>query len=209
MRWLAVVVLVIAGTADARIKVQVISPGDVCSSGPTWDAVVKCLRLRGKVTIERELPKARLVRVVEHDGESSYDHGLYLYVQRDDRAWAFVSAVPAQHVTVLGFAPHTIARQRGYRLSLGELDRRHISLDGETTISVTLAEQHSVFCSGAGNDCATATTHCDVIYRGKTLWTFRGRLVFEDGLVRDVGDRSHGGQMCMPQERVFLEWPSK
>jgi hypothetical protein len=174
----------------------------------SWGEVMKCLQGHGKTTIERALPAARLVRVVQNEGESSFDHAFYLYVLRDGRVWEFASAVPAQHVTVLGFVPQTIARHQGYRLSIGELYRTEASLDGTTSIPVTVAEQHSVFCSGNTDDCATAITHCDVIYRGKPLWTFRGTLAFGKGVIIDAGDRSHGGSECSPTEVVPLVWPT-
>jgi hypothetical protein len=82
-----------------------------------------------------------------------------------------------------------------------------VSLDGVTRMPVIVQTQRTLFCAGDTYSCADATTHCDVIYRGKAMWTFRGTLAFEAGLVRDVGDRSRGGLTCMPTERVFLGWP--
>jgi hypothetical protein len=118
MRSLAVIVLVATvGTADARmLKAQARSPGQQCPRAPTWDDVTKCLRPKGTLTIERVLPRVRLVRVVEADGERSDDHRFFLYAQRDDRTWELAGSIPAQFVTVLGMAPYTISgvhRRRG------------------------------------------------------------------------------------------------
>jgi len=211
MRWLALLVVVLAGTADAKMikPMSPRNPGELCGNKPTWDKVMTCLQGHGTTTLERVLPAARLVRVVQGKGERSDAHELYLYVRRDDRAWEFAGTAPALSMTVLGFAPHTIGEHGGYRLSLGQLDVKGVFLAGKGRIPVIVAEQHSVFCSGPGDDCAMATTHCDVIYRGKALWTFRGTLAFENGAIVDAGDRSHGGPECQPEERIPLVWSSK
>ena len=109
--------------------------------------------------------------------------------------------------SVLELAPLTLDNHTGYRLSVGQLVRTRVSLDGVSQLPVILQTQRTLFCAGDRYGCADTTTHCDVIYRGKTMWTFRGTLAFEKGQVREVGDRSRGGRMCVPAERVFLGWP--
>ena len=207
---LAILILVAIGTtADARIVISDPPIVEACGAGKTWDDVNKCLTRQGAVTIERVLPKAKLVRIVQTEDKRAYDAGIYLYLQRADGSWSVGGMFTGTSYTVLELVPYTIDSHAGFRLAIGQLVHTRVSLDGVTNMPVILQTQRTLFCAGTTYGCADATTHCDVIYRGKAMWTFRGTLAFEKGLVRDVGDRSRGGQVCVPQDRVFLGWPSK
>ncbi len=209
MRCLAFLILVALGArADARIVISDPPIVEACGSGKTWDDVNKCLVRQGAVTLERALPKAKLVRIVQTEDKRAYDAGIYLYLQRADGSWSVGGMFSGTSYTVLDLVPYTIDNHGGFRLAVGQLVHMNVSLDGVTSMPVILQTQRTLFCAGDTYGCADATTHCDVIYRGKAMWTFRGTLAFEKGLVRDLGDRSRGGMICVPQDRVFLGWPT-
>ena len=85
---LAILILVAIGTtADARIVISDPPIVEACGAGKTWDDVNKCLTRQGAVTIERVLPKAKLVRIVQTEDKRTYDAGIYLYLQRADGSW--------------------------------------------------------------------------------------------------------------------------
>lgn len=205
---LAIVILAALGTtAEALVVIDEPPIVEACGRGKTWADVNTCLTRQGAVTIERVLPKVKLVRIVQTEDKRPYDMGIYLYLQRADGSWSIGGMFAGASYSVLELAPLTIDNHAGYRLVVGVLARTRISLDGFTQLPVILQTQRTLFCSGDRYGCAEATTHCDVLYRGKTLWTFRGTLAIESGQVSDVGDRSRGGRVCVPAERVFLGWP--
>ncbi len=209
MRRLAITILVALGrTADARIVISEPPIVEACRGGKTWAELTTCLTRQGAVTIERVLPKAKLVRIVQTEDKRTYDAGIYLYLQRADGSWSVGGMFTGTSYTVLELVPYTIENHAGFRLRVGQLVRTTVSLDGVTSMPVIIQTQRTLFCGGDSYGCADVTTHCDVIYRGKTMWTFRGALAFRKGMVLDAGDRSRGGLMCVPGEVVFLGWPT-
>ena len=211
MRWLALALLLLTGEAAAR-KLVIREPPIVraCPSGRSWGAITACLGQQGTITIERSLPKAKLVHVIQEgrDGVPD-DAGVYLYVQMGDGSWQVGGMFDGNPFTVMDLAPLTIANHAGYQLEIGQIYRSSISLDGVTSLPAIIATKRVLFCSGSTYGCPDATTQCDVIVHGKTLWTFRGKITFEPGMARIVGDRSKGGQVCVPSEQVWLGWPTR
>ncbi len=220
MAWSFVVVAVftvvgIVGAREASARRIVISEPPMvhaCPGAKTWPLVERCLAALGKLQLERSLPKAKLVRVVTYEDQTTYDAGIYLYLQRPDGSWSlggmFEGAMSrGSSYTVLQLAPETIERHTGYRLELGQIVRTMGSLDGVTVVPIIRRTKRVLFCSGVSYGCPDATTQCEVLTHGKAVFTFRSTLVFEKGLVRVVGDRSHAGPACDTTERVFLGWP--
>jgi hypothetical protein len=209
VRWLALALILLSGEALAR-KVVIREPPIVraCPDGKSWSAVETCLRAQGTITIERSLPKAKLVHVMqERTGGEIDDAGVYLYIARADGSWAIGGMFDGGSFSVMDLAPLTIANHAGYKLDIGQIMRTTISLDGVTSMPAIVATKRVLFCSGSSYGCPDATTQCDVIVHGKTLWTFRGTITFEPGVARVVGDRTKGGAVCVPTEQVYLGWP--
>lgn len=208
MRGLAILMLVaLASTADARIVIDEPAIVLACRGGKDWADVSTCLARQGAVTIERVLPRAKLVRIVQTEDKRQYDIGIYLYLQRGNGSWEVGGMFTGTSYSVLDLTQVTIESHTGFGIRIGQIIRTSASLDGATAMPVILQTQRTLLCAGETYNCADVTTHCDVIYRGKAIWTFRGALAFERGLVRDIGDRSRGGMMCVPQDRTFLGWP--
>jgi hypothetical protein len=208
MRWLVLAPLLFAADASAR-KIVISEPPIVhaCRSGQTWALVESCLAAQGKVRIERTLPKAKLVRILQVADKVEDDAGVYLYIQRADGSWSIGGMFEGAPYTIMDLTPLTLENHAGYRIDVGQILRTTTSLDGVTSIPVILSLKRVLFCGGDTYGCPDATTKCDVITHGKTLFTFRGTLAFEKGLVRVVGDRRLGGASCAASEQVFLGWP--
>lgn len=204
---LAVLVLAaVAGTADAFVM-----EGDPivhgCGHRKTWSEVSTCLEQHGEVTLERELAGAKLVRVVQTEDDQPTDLGIYLYVQAVDGSWSVGGTFHGARYGVRALARETIEKHTGFRIVVGQLARTRADLGDGYGLPVVLQTQRTLYCSGIGHACADVTTHCDVIYRGKALWTFRGTLARDGGVMENIGDRSRGGRICLPAERVPLGWP--
>lgn len=202
------VLLALAGTAHAFVGIDEPPIVAACGAGKTWADLATCLARQGVVTVERALPRAKLVRIVQTENGRPYDHGVYLYLLRADGSWTIGGMYAGSGYSVLDLAPLTIEKHPGYRIAIGQLVRTRTSVSGFVNLPVTLQTQRVLFCSGVGYRCADATTHCDVIYRGKAIWTYRGTLTFEGGLVVNAGDRSHGGGVCEPGARIIVGWPA-
>ena len=197
--------------ADAAAKRLVIMDPPIvtaCPGGKTWDIVQVCLARQGKLTFERMLPAARLVRIVQNDNGRPLDLGVYLYVQRADKSWHVGGMFEGTSYSVVDLKPLTLAGHQGYQLDIGVILRTSAAIDGATASRVLLSTKRVLFCAGIDYGCPDATTQCDVVYRGKTLWTFRGTIRFEAGKAVVHGDRSHGGPICVPSKDVFLGWPT-
>lgn len=213
MRIAALVVLLgtLVATDAAARRIVIMDPPIVtaCPGGKAWDAVQTCLARQGKLTFERTLPGARLVRVVQNNDGAPYDAGLYLYVQKPDKSWKIGGMFEGTSYSVIDLKPLTIAGHQGYELDVGQILRTSVSVDGATASPAVLSTKRVLFCAGDSYGCPDATTQCDVMVRGKTLWTFRGTITFEPGKAVVHGDRSYGGQVCVPTKDVFLGWPTK
>jgi hypothetical protein len=210
VRWLAILLLFCSGEAAAR-RIVISDPPIVmaCREGKSWAIVEACLARQGKLTAERTLPAAKLVRIVQNNEGTPLDLGVYLYIRRADGSWKIGGMFEGTAYVVVDLVPLTLQGHAGYRLDIGQIMRSSVSLDGETSVPSILATRRVLFCAGDSYGCPDATTQCDVLIHGKTLWTFRGKLVFEPEKVKVVGDRSRGGQMCVPSEDVYLGWPTK
>lgn len=207
---LLVILMLLAADATAR-RIVIMDPPIVtaCPGGKTWDIVQACLARQGKLTMERTLPAAKLVRLVQNNDGRPFDAGVYLYVQRADKTWGVGGMFEGNAYTIIDLKPLTIAGHQGYQLDIGQITRTHVSLDGATSVRAVIATKRVLFCAGDRHGCPDATTQCDVMIRGKTLWTFRGTVAFEPGKAVVRGDRSYGGQVCVPTRDVFLGWPTK
>jgi uncharacterized Zn-binding protein involved in type VI secretion len=210
VRIAALLIVLLATSATAK-RIVIMDPPIVsaCPGGKSWDAVQVCLARQGKLTFERTLPAARLVRVVQINDGKPYDAGVYLYLQRADKSWRIGGMFEGTSYAVIDLKPLTIAGHRGYELAIGQILRTTVSIDGVTASPAVLFSKRVLFCAGDAYGCPDATTQCDVMFRGKTLWTFRGRIAFEPGKAVVHGDRSHGGQFCAPTKDVFLGWPTR
>ncbi|MBL9013945.1 MAG: hypothetical protein JNL83_07205 [Myxococcales bacterium] len=205
---LVIVMLLVADAAARRIVIMDPPIVSACPGGKSWDVVKACLARQGKLTIERTLPAAKLVRLVQDNDGKPFDAGVYLYVQRADKTWNVGGMFAGTSYTIMDLKPLTIAGHRGYQLDIGQITRTHVSVDGATSVRAVLSTKRVLFCSGESYGCPDATTQCDVMIRGKTLWTFRGTIAFEPGRAVIHGDRSFGGQVCVPMRDVFLGWPT-
>lgn len=210
MRRLALLVL-LALVCPAHALVILEDPPVVaaCGRGKTWADVNACLARQGAVYTEGTLPKAKLVRLVQTEDKRRIDQGIYLYLQRPDGSWSVGGMFAGGSYTVLAFAPLTLENHPGYRISVGQIMPASAHF-GDPGIRVMLQVQRTLFCSGLTYSCSEVVTHCDALYRGKAMWTFRGSLDFarEPNVVHNAGDRSRGGPICAPPERVVLGWPS-
>ena len=210
MRVAALLVLLLATDALAR-RIVISDPPIVtaCPGGKTWEVVQTCLARQGKLTFERTLPTARLVRIVQDNDGHPYDAGVYLYLQQLDKTWKVGGMFEAPSYSVMDLKPLTIAGHQGFELDVGQITHPSVSLDGVTTVRAVIATKRVLFCGGDSYGCPDATTQCDVMIHGKTLWTFRGTIAFEPGKAVIHGDRLFGGPICVPTRDVFLGWPTK
>lgn len=206
MRWLAVLVLVFA--ADAAAKIVIMEPPIVrqCRDGKTWAAVEACLKPIGALTIERTLPNAKLVRVVDRSATPPADQGVYLYVQ-EAGGWHIGGMYEGGDYTVTNLGSVTIGKHTGFRIDVVQVARFRSSLDGVTPIQTTTTTRRSLFCAGDQYSCPDATTRCDVMVKGKVVLTFQGRIEIVPNEIHVIGDRDYGGTACTPEGRVFLGWP--
>lgn len=207
LRLAILALLALAGTAHALVVIDEPPIPSACGAGKTWAVVNTCLARQGQVIMERALPRAKLVRIIQTENGQPIDQGVYLYLLRADGSWTIGGMFTGSGYTVLELAPLTLEKHTGYRVAIGQLVRTRTSVGGLVRLPVTIQTQRVLFCSGIGYGCPDTTTHCDVIYRGKALWTYRGALTFERGVVRNDGDRSRGGPVCQPGARTALGWP--
>lgn len=210
MRIVALLIMLFAPVALAR-RIVIMDPPIVtaCPGAKAWDAVQACLARQGKLTFERSLPTAKLVRVVQNNDGTPYDAGLYLYVQRPDKSWKVGGMFEGTSYSVIDLKSLTIAGHQGYELDIGQIMHTTVSIDGSSSVPAILSTKRVLFCGGDSYGCPDATMSCDVMIHGKTLWTFRGSIGFEPGKAIVHGDRAYGGQFCSPTRDVFLGWPTK
>jgi hypothetical protein len=209
VRWL-IVLLALCGDAAAR-RIVISEPPIVmaCRDGKSWAVVEACLARQGTLTVERTLKGAKLVRIVQKNEGKPLDLGIYLYVSRPDGSWHVGGMFEGASYSVIAFEPLVHFGHAGYRLDVGQIARSSVSLDGATSVPAVITTRRVLFCAGDSYGCPDATMQCDVFIHGKALWTFHGSLVFEKDKVKVVGDRSKGGQVCVPSEDVYLGWPTK
>lgn len=175
LRLAIAIVIALGSTAEALVVIDEPPIVEACGHGKTWSDIDVCLKRQGAITVERVLPKAKLVRVVQTENKKPYDLGVYLYVQRPDGAWSVGGMFSGASYSVLELAPLVIDSHAGYRLVVGQLVRTRISIGGATSLPVILQTQRTLFCAGDRYGCADATTHCDVIYAARRCGRFGAR----------------------------------
>ena len=134
-RWIVLIALVVSSTAMAR-KVVIMDPPMVraCPSAPSWEGIDKCLRKHGTPTIIRSLPTAHLVQLQQKSGDTSYDGGVFLYVQQG-KEWKLAGIVSNRgtEYDILGFVTVKVGTHVGYRVDVGSVYRMAVQPDGFTT----------------------------------------------------------------------------
>ena len=204
--WIAVVVTALVSVASARVVMAPTIPR-MCPAGKTWDDVNKCLARFGKVTLERDLGGAKLVRV-NGEGGGFRVPGLYLYAQRGSR-WklAGMYETSGDQVEILGFERVKLAKQHtGYRLDVGLSTAATSDVDSEVARPAILQEKLAVFCSGFNYACFSVITSCDLLVEGRSQASFRATLKFEGDVVHVLGDRSRAATFCETPETEPLGW---
>ncbi|HSD87758.1 MAG TPA: hypothetical protein VLB44_09605 [Kofleriaceae bacterium] len=202
--WIALVFTAVASVASARVVMSPTIPR-TCPAGKTWEQVNKCLARFGKVTLERDLDGAKLVRV---DGEGGFRvPGLYLYAQRG-AAWklAGMFETSGDDVAIVGFQRLTLAKHTGYRLDIGLATAATSDVDSEIARPAILQEKIAVFCAGTSFRCSAVITSCDMLVEGRSRASFRGTVKFDRDTVHVVGDRSRSAIFCETPETQPLGW---
>ena len=178
-----------------------------CPHAPTWEGVEKCLRKQGTPTVIKTLPSARLVHLEQHQDQTTYDGGVYLYIQRGNQ-WTLGGMYEnrGSDYEVLGLEPVTAGKHVGYRIDIGQQLRTSVQPDGVTNVPALISVRGVLLCGGDTWSCTEVTTACDVLVRGAALWSFRGKLTVGNNEVRVAGDRSHLGPWCNAVEQQLLGW---
>src|SRR4051812_36021230 len=117
MRWLGVLVLVVAGVASAKVVMIPVIARE-CREAKTWGDVMECVGPHGEAKVEKALPHARLVRVTRktEPDEEPASGGVYLYVEQS--GWQLGGMVEYAG-ELLGFDNPTIGGHGGERVGRG------------------------------------------------------------------------------------------
>jgi hypothetical protein len=203
--WIGVVVTGLVGVASARVVMAPTIPR-MCPAGKTWEQVDKCLARFGKVTVERDLGGAKLVRV-NGEGGGFRVPGLYLYAQSGPR-WklAGMYETSGDEVEIVGFQRIKLAKHTGYRMDVGFTTAATSDVDSEVARPAILQEKLAVFCSGFNYACFSVITSCDLLVEGRSTASFRATLTFEGDVVHVRGDRSRASTFCQTPETEPLGW---
>ena len=209
VRWVALLALVVSATANARAKIVIMDPPIVraCPRAASWEGVDKCLRKHGTPTILRTIPNARLVQLQQKSGETSYDGGVYLYIQRGNE-WKLAGLYSNRggEYELLGFETLKVGAHVGYRVDVGQVFRTVVQPDGFTNLPAVFITHEAMLCGGDTWRCTEVVTACDVLVRGGALWSFRGNVQIADNQIKITGDRTHVGPFCAVSETEFLGW---
>lgn len=210
MRWLALIVVLVATPASAKMMRPRVPPViSACPRAKTVAQLEACLDRFGAFRIEQVAPHARLVRVWQEDapGEPRTDLGVYLYVEGTDGSWgAQGTYVGSGTYAVLGLAPLTLTRHAGFRFEIGQELRTPMSLDGGPVVQLMIRQRISVFCGSGNYFCTPVTTQCEALVHGKALMTFHGVLTLHDAVATIAGDRRLAGSVCAQVESESLGW---
>jgi hypothetical protein len=199
MKWLAaLIVLGLASTASARVVMMPTIPR-TCGQSDSWEKLTTCLGRFGKPKVERELPGAKLVGIVNPKFNVP---GLYLYRQSGKR-WVIAGMFETSSTfEVFGLSRPTIAKRGGYRFDVGT-NEEIPPPEGESAPR-TIQQKISVFCAGDSYFCTQAVTSCDLIVDGRARESFRGKLAIKRDRVVVTGDRSRAGSTCAVPEEMDL-----
>jgi hypothetical protein len=204
------VMLAIAAAAPAHADMDAERPPPqvrACRHAPSFATIEQCLRARGRVTVLRELPHARVVRIEEKfERGDDTDVGMSLYVERAG-SWRLGGIFESQGPYEL-LAADTVrsGTHEGYRLDVGDIRTTSLSLDDVTSTPAAVRAHRVVLCSGDDWHCIEMMTACDVLVRGRTYFTFRGAVEVGNNVVRVAGDRRAAGTLCSVPASVLLGW---
>lgn len=203
MRWLAVViVLATASSASARMMRRRDPPVvEACRQEKSWPLVEACLDKLGSFTVDRATSRVRLVHVTidnELAGRPPEDAGFYLYAQAADGSWQIggMYARGGQDVYVRDLVEMSIGKVGLFRLDVGAVLRTQLTIDGSPALSTVVHTRSAVFCYGSDYRCREIQTDCEVMSRGKTLFSFHGTLRRENHEVFVEGDERNAGSVC-------------
>jgi hypothetical protein len=207
MRWLALIALLVPGTA-AGLVIEEPAIYHLCPSGKSWDEVAKCLGKHGRPEIVKSLLGAKLVRLDQRANDVWIDGGIFLYVERKGE-WKIAGSFfgHGTDYELLDFKSITVGKHTGHRLDIGQATTLFVQVDGATTTQALRRSTQSLFCGGMTESCSHTTISCEVLVRGRAFWAFRGALTIDGNEVKIAGDRRAAGPFCAQAERVFLGWP--
>ena len=190
--------LATAGTASARRKrvVHIPTIGELCPGGAEWDKVTACIKRQSPFKLLRDESGVKLVQIAENSRFS----GLYIYTH--DKQWKLQGEIRLHQAhDLLAFERVTMGKRSGFRVDVGTSTPSAITIDGETTLPAVFRYKLTSLCF-LNSYCMQMTTSCDVLLRGKAYYAFRGKVVYERGQIKVVGDRSNAGQYCQQAELV-------
>ena len=189
----------LAATAQARV-VRITRLADVCPGNDNWDKVAQCIRRHGTLTIERDQPDLKLVRVA---APSSFA-GFYLYAH--GAKWTHRGSLRvSEEGELLGLSRVRFGAHAGHRVDVGTVRTSAVTLDGVSSVGAQVRERESLVCFDDDWGCVVVTTACDVLVAGKAYYAFRGALVYEHHELRVVGDRAHIAPHCEQDELVLAD----
>jgi hypothetical protein len=212
MRWLALCLLLLLLAVAAHAEAFVIVEPPVvrtCRTHKTWEQMSTCLEQHGTLKTLRSGKGLRLVHIVKIENTDRVDMGVYLVLERAG-AWHIGGMYSGGSTSfeLLAFEPLTIGKHTGHRMELGVTMTSTISPDdGATTIPALWRLRRTLYCAGTSYGCPDATLSCEVLVRGKAVFTFRGRAELDHNSIWIRGDRSKAGP-CAPADRVFHGWPT-
>jgi hypothetical protein len=193
-----------ASTAQARRRViHIPTIGELCPAAAEWTKVVGCIKRQsgvGPIKLLRDDANLKLLHLAE--GRFA---GLYVYVHR--KQWTLLGEMRLyQQFDVLGFAPVKFGEHTGHRLDVGFATQSAVVLDGESTVPAMFRSVLTMLCFDDSHACSLQVmTSCDVIVHGRTFFTFRGQLVYEERQLRLAGDRRNAGQYCTVSEVLLTD----
>lgn len=211
MRWIALaIVLLTPGAASARMVRRRDPPVvEACRERKDWAAVTACLGKLGTYTVDRTVGRARLVHVRLRSADEPLleDAGFYLFVQSADGTWHIggMYSASGSEAYIRGLAEITVARRTMYRIDVGSLQRTPLTIDGAPPVSVTIHRQASLYCYGVSYGCVDLPTTCEVMTRGKTLFSFHGTLRLSGQDVIVEGDERNAGSICTASRTIALD----
>jgi hypothetical protein len=205
-RWVVLVAVLATTLAEARPRRgdeiqnpfgERATPVDPCNSGQSWPKLQACLSRDGAIiTVLYDLQGAKLISIRSKGSTESASVNLYVLRDNSWRRMA-VSGSVGPTSEVLSFV--RMKKQTGYRYDEGYVIPSSATLDArsQTRVPMIFRRKLTTICFDNGS-CQQAYTACDGLVDGKTLWTFRGSLVVDHGVVRVVGDRTFAGTVCAP-----------